>query len=146
MRIRLRVPPEDDLRSESRKTRGGLLNEFLGFFGQTPPAPAQPAPQFDKRWLSRGKIRYFFAGRHCLPDGGDWRSEYVFDVYADGRPHLMRIILPESHAGRWESSRGQRLSEASRYAWVRTTVEALLDERRFPPSVTVTAAEVESVG
>ena len=147
MRIRLRVPTDGEQQEE--KTQPGFFARLLNFFSASPApappaAPAPPPPKLDHRWATRGDARYFFAGRLCLHESGEWRPQYLFDVLANGSVQQVCIVLPEPPITAWETRHDKRMTEALRLRLAQETLEALLDLDRLPASMTVAGSAIEN--
>lgn len=142
MRIRLRVPKDGEEKS------GGFRDWFRWFRRDTSvplPAPA-PLPKPDNRWFTHAGCNYYFAGRYCKRAAGDWQSDYVFHVIHNGVLEKVRIVLLEPDVDQWEADNQRRISEASRLRIARNTLENLLELRRFPASITVSAEALAAPG
>jgi len=146
MRIRLRVPTDDEVKSSG--LRGWFQRLRESFSGQA--APPDPKPRcvlkrdIVRRWSVRGDAKYFFEGRHCKNTGGAWHSEYVFTVFSAGELQQIRVVLPEASITAWEKEHDQRMSEDHRLRLARETMEELVDLRRFPSTITVGAQTIAS--
>lgn len=140
MRIRVRVP------TDGEEKPAGLFDWLKGLFTRpAPPAPPATSPKgIDKRWAQHGAARYFTAGRLCIPARGNWESEYLFDVDANGQTQQIRVILSESDVAVWEKAQSARMPEALRLRLARETLHALLDLERFPSAIHVNPLEVEN--
>lgn len=143
MRIRLRVPKDGEVKSDGFR---GWLQRFRDSFNgfSFPPGTCniKHACQLDKRWSARGDARYFFEGRHCRKIDGAWQSEFVFSVLAAGEIRQIRVVLPEEPVAAWEQQHDQRMSEDHRLRLALETVESLVDRRRFPDAITVSAETI----
>ena len=118
MRIRVRVPQDGEEKPV------GLFGWLKGLFTRPDPPtpPAAPAPTGDKRWAKHGSARYFTAGRLCVRTRGQWESEYLFDVDANGQVQQIRVVLPESDVATWETAKAARMPEALRLRLARETL------------------------
>lgn len=140
MRIRVRVPQDGEEKPV------GLFGWLKGLFTRPDPPtpPAAPAPAGDKRWAQHGSTRYFTAGRLCIRTRGEWESEYLFDVDANGQTQQIRVVLPESNVATWEKAKDARMPEALRLRLARETLHALLDLERYPSAIHVNPLEIEN--
>jgi hypothetical protein len=147
MRIRLRVPLDGEVKLDGFR---GWFQRFRDAFnassiqstnGETAP---RCYPQQDKRWSTRGDVKYLLEGRHCRKVDGAWHSEYIFTILAGKQRHQIRVFLPEGPITAWEKRHDQRMTEDRRLQLARETMEALIDRHRFPATVSVPADTIDA--
>jgi hypothetical protein len=155
MRIRLRAPEDGGekrsgfgawLRSLFSPTQTSAIERAVEKPAAAPAPPRKaPPPPADKRWKVCGESRFLHIGRLYTQTGGEWQCAYLFDVVTGDEQLPTRIVLPEAPVLEWEKQHGKRMTEASRMGLAVAMLEGLVTAGRAGSTMTLPAADVESV-